>query len=315
MAKTWTDDEIRILEENYRSMTDTQISTLLGTHPTSGVKTKRQELGLTKDKAHRKYSFDDVIDAFSKTDYILLSDKNDYINAAENTLRYLCPKHIDKGELKISLGHLLDGRGCYFCGREVTEQAHILSSDQINKECKQICESKGFLYQGFERIDGKIYILYICPKHTDAGIQYMTKGNMNRPNIVGCPYCMDTKKYKFSKGEQEIEKYLVNQNIPYLRQYIFNDCKDINYLPFDFYLPTLNKCIEYDGQHHYKPVTFNGISIEEAEMNHKATIKHDKIKDKYCQSKNIELLRIPYYEFDNIFQLLQDFIFNERKIA
>ena len=315
MAKTWTNDEIRILEENYRSMTDAQISTLLGTHPTSGVKTKRQELGLIKDKAHRKYSFDDVIDAFSKTDYILLSDKNDYINAAENTLRYLCPKHIDKGELKISLGHLLDGRGCYFCGREVTEQAHILSSDQINKECKQICESKGFLYQGFERIDGKIYILYICPKHTDAGIQYMTKVNMNRPNIVGCPYCMDTKKYKFSKGEQEIEKYLINQNIPYLRQYIFNDCKDINYLPFDFYLPTLNKCIEYDGQHHYKPVTFNGISIEEAEMNHKATIKHDKIKDKYCQSKNIELLRIPYYEFDNIFQLLQDFIFNERKIA
>lgn len=315
MRNVWKDEEIEIIKNNYQNKTDKEISDLLKTRSSSAVKSKRQELGLEKDKSHRKYTFDDVIKAFNQTDYILLSDEDDYINAAENTLRYLCPRHLDKGELFISLGHLLDGRGCYYCGREVTEEAHRKPKDLLEEECRQLCLSKGFVYCGYGYRNKKITIYYICPKHKEAGIQFMTKGNMNRSNIVGCPFCMDTKKYKFSKGEQEIERVLTENNITYIRQYRFHDCIDIHCLPFDFYLPDLNKCIEFDGQHHFKPVTFNGISQEQAEINHQLTRWHDEIKDNYCRDNHIGLLRIPYNEYQNIQQYIIEFIYDRKEIA
>ena len=77
---------------------------------------------------------------------------------------------------------------------------------------------------------------------------------------------------------------------------------------FDYYLPHMNKCIEFDGQHHYFPVNFNGISDEEALENYKTVIKHDKIKDDYCKENNIDLLIIPYYEFKNIETLEKDLV-------
>ena len=91
-------------------------------------------------------------------------------------------------------------------------------------------------------------------------------------------------------------------------QYTFNDCRDTNMLPFDYYLPKLNKCIEYDGQHHYFPVTFNGIPYEQADIKHQITLKHDNIKNDFCKKNNIELLRIPYFEFKNIETLVRDFV-------
>lgn len=292
-------------------MTDSEIAIVLH-RSASGIKSKRQEIGLQKDKAHRKYSFNDVIQEFKKTNYILVSTSDDYIDSATNSLKYICPKHQDKGIQTISLGHLQSGRGCYFCGREITEEAHRLSNTTVEEQCLQLCSSKGFIYQGFKRKNKKIFIKYICPKHQEVGVQYMQKGNMNRDNIIGCPYCFDTKKYKFSKGEKKIENILDRLNIVNIKQYTFDDCRDIKMLPFDFYLPLYNKIIEYDGQHHYYPVQFNGISLEEAIINHKNTIKHDLIKNSYCQNNGIDILRIPYYEYNNIETLVLDFL--ERKI-
>lgn len=33
----------------------------------------------------------------------------------------------------------------------------------------------------------------------------------------------------------------------FIIQHKFKNCRDIRPLPFDFYLPKLNTCIEYDG--------------------------------------------------------------------
>ena len=43
-----------------------------------------------------------------------------------------------------------------------------------------------------------------------------------------CPICNE------SKGEGNIYKILLNKNVTFERQYIFNDCRDKNPLPFDF---------------------------------------------------------------------------------
>ena len=303
---TWLQEELDFIRENYLKMSDRELSEYFGTHTETSVATKRKRMKLIRSK--RKYNFQDVIDEFKKTDYILLSTEEEYIDAATNSLRYLCPRHLDKGELTISLGHLQSGRGCYYCGREVTEKCHIIDPNVNENECRKMCEKKGFVYIGNYKEDGRIYIQYICCKHQEAGIQVMQKGNMNRNNIQGCPYCFDTKKFVFSKGEKAIEQVLQESNIIYLPQYTFSDCRDKNLLPFDFYLPELNKCIEYDGQHHFYPVAFNGIPEEKAKDNHLTTIRHDKIKNQYCKNNNIELLRIPYYDFKNIDVMVRDFL-------
>ena len=58
--------------------------------------------------------------------------------------------------------------------------------------------------------------------------------------------------------------------------------------------------IEYDGPHHFYPVCFGGMSEELAIEAFKQTQINDKIRNLYCLDNNIPLLRIPYWEFDNI---------------
>ena len=64
--------------------------------------------------------------------------------------------------------------------------------------------------------------------------------------------------------------------------------KDKRKLPFDFYLPGLNTCIEYDGRQHFE--LKNGFWGGEKSL--KLTQKHDKIKNLYCKENKIKLLRI-----------------------
>ena len=300
----WSQDEIEFIKNNYLKMSDFVLSQFLVNHSEISIATKRKRMDLIRSK--KKYNFQDIKKAFAKTDYILVSDDKDYVDMATKSIKYICPKHKEIGIQVISPGHFLNGEGCRICGREKSDSARRIDLDNYTKG-KIICESKGFEYVDTIRKDQKgIYIKFICPKHRNVGIQEMKLGNMKRDNIKGCKYCLDTKKFKYSKGELEIKSFLDNHNISYIAQYEFPDCKDILLLPFDFFLPVHNVCIEYDGQHHFKPVCFNGISKEEAELNHEATIKHDRIKTQYCVDNNIGLIRIPYYNFKMIDKILND---------
>lgn len=75
---------------------------------------------------------------------------------------------------------------------------------------------------------------------------------------------------------------------------------------FDFYLPDYNLMIEYDGEHHYNPVTYGTLTDEEAENNLERRQKFDRIKDNYCYRNNINLLRIPYWEKRNIEEIIDN---------
>src|SRR5699024_7815967 len=67
----------------------------------------------------------------------------------------------------------------------------------------------------------------------------------------------------------------------------FKDCRDKNTLPFDFYIPTLNSCVEFDGKQHFEPVDYFG-----GEKALKEVKRRDGIKTKYCKEKERKLLRI-----------------------
>jgi hypothetical protein len=89
--------------------------------------------------------------------------------------------------------------------------------------------------------------------------------------------------------EQYIETILKDSAINYTPQYTFDDCKNVYKLPFDFYLPEYNICIEYDGEQHFRPVEWFGG--EEGFIKRR---KNDYIKTMYCLDNNIQLIRIPY---------------------
>ena len=120
-------------------------------------------------------------------------------------------------------------------------------------------------------------------------------------NGSGCPQCYET------NGERRIRLWLEKHNIPYNFQETFNDCKDKRLLPFDFYLPTYNTIIEYDGEGHFKSIDFSGDGKESADKQFILTQKHDNIKNEYCKNNDIKLLRIPY--FKNIEEELNNFLF------
>ena len=114
----------------------------------------------------------------------------------------------------------------------------------------------------------------------------------------GCPYC------HVSKGEKRVAEYLSAKKIDFVRDKKFEECKHKKHLRFDFFLPLQNVAIEYDGQHHFGPVRFGNQSESQANENYELQKLKDQIKDSFCESNHIELLRIPYTEYDNILHIL-----------
>ena len=92
-------------------------------------------------------------------------------------------------------------------------------------------------------------------------------------------------------------------------QYRFNDCRKHIPLPFDFFLPKQNLCIEYDGEGHYIPINRNYNNEKSAEDILNDIKDRDNIKTTYCCINHIDLLRIPYWEFNNIENILKNKLF------
>ncbi|MDM0587719.1 hypothetical protein QTH25_13160 [Clostridium perfringens] len=119
----------------------------------------------------------------------------------------------------------------------------------------------------------------------------------------GCPVC------NASKGEKEIREYLKKNNIEFKREYRFEDCKYKQLLPFDFYISNYNLCIEFDGRQHFESFEFYG-----GEQEFKLTQIRDEIKNNYCKDNGVKLIRIPYWELDNIERILDEEFDRLRKL-
>lgn len=115
---------------------------------------------------------------------------------------------------------------------------------------------------------------------------------------------------KFSKGEYKIGKILQSNNIKYSSQYMFDDCKNVNSLRFDFAIfdknNTLKYLIEYDGEQHFRSVEYWG-----GDDYFNYTKLNDQIKNNYCKEKSIGLYRIPYWKFNEIEEILNKLIKNQ----
>ena len=64
--------------------------------------------------------------------------------------------------------------------------------------------------------------------------------------------------------------------------------------------------IEYDGEGHYQPIRRGSMTEIQALDQLELVKKHDSIKNSFCKNNNIKLLRIPYWEQDNLEYFLFD---------
>ena len=98
--------------------------------------------------------------------------------------------------------------------------------------------------------------------------------------------------YHRSIGALNILNILQENNIDFIEEYTFIDLPKSR---FDFAIienKQVVRLVEFDGEQHFKNIEkWGGLELQQ---------KRDNIKNKYALENNIPLVRIPYWERDNI---------------
>jgi len=196
-----------------------------------------------------------------------------YLNSRKK-LKIKCNIH---GYFQLLPCQHLRGEGCKIC--KIDKDINNNRNKFIQKS--NLVHSNKYIYDNINYKNNKSYINIICKIHG----QFKQRPDNHLNNVNGCPKC------SLSKNERIIESFLIKNNINYKTQYSFENCKLKLKLRFDFYLPDINTCIEFNGIQHYKPVEYFG-GIKTLEYN----LKKDLIKENYCNKNNIKLILIKYFE-------------------
>lgn len=208
-----------------------------------------------------------------------------------------CPKGDDHVWKTYVYLRALHNTGCPCCaGRKiVTSNCLATTHPSIAKEWHPTKNNYLTPYQvtGFSNK----YAWFQCLENKDhvwrTKIYVRTKG-------CGCPIC------SLSKGEKAVEQVLITNDIMYEKQYKFSDCLYKRRLPFDFAILKGNEAIgliEFQGRQHYEEIGYfsNGGG-------HKTVVIRDKIKKDYCLKKGLPLLVVPYWQFNEIENIVESFI-------
>ena len=208
-----------------------------------------------------------------KYDYSLV----DYKGAVEK-VKIICPKS-GHGIFEQEPSNHLDGQGCPICGSERSILLRTSRTSYFIEKAKKVHGNKyDYSLVDYKNAIKKVKIICTIPWH---GIFEQTP--TNHLDGQGCPICQE------SKGERKVKNILIDYNIEYETQRKFDECRATKKLPFDFYLPDYNICVEYDGLQHFEPVKrFGGDEkyIKQKEL--------DIIKTNFCLNNKIPLIRIKY---------------------
>lgn len=203
----------------------------------------------------------------------------------QSSKNYTTIKHVVCGNKATVVGSYFDWRskiGCAKCSNMIVhdkDRVEMLLEDKFGTE---------YILLSNEVKNNRDIITIL---HNECGKEFETISNKIINQGSTCPYCNK----QGSKGELKIEKILKINNIEFIREYAFDDCRHRRVLFFDFAIFDSNNSllglIEFDGKQHFEPIEFFG-GIDGYEL----TKLRDEIKNKYCKSRNIPLLRIPYFK-------------------
>ena len=176
----------------------------------------------------------------------------------------------------------LSGRGCKKCSSKKSNGFwKRLTLEDYIKECN-IIHNNFYDYSKSMYINERSLIEVICPIHGSFWINAR-----NHKKGSGCPHC---KKSLNSKGEQKLLEFFKDEK-DIIPQWKHKDCKNINPLPFDLYVPKYNLLIEYQGWQHY-----NIGSWGSTEEDLKERQRLDKLKKDWAINNGYNFLEIRYDE-------------------
>lgn len=193
--------------------------------------------------------------------------------------------------------------------RQCNECGKINQFINTTKTHEEFCQELFIKYKDEYTVLGKYKTdkEYILIQHNKCGHKWdITPNSILKQKR--CPNCFKQQNFIH---EGIARNFLCMNNIYFIDEYKNINCRDKRLLKFDFAIfnnieKTDLYCIfEIDGRQHFEPVNFGGISDEKALENFKITQYHDSIKNKYCEDNGIRLIRIPYWDFNKIEEILK----------
>jgi len=215
----------------------------------------------------------------------------------------------------------LRGERCPKCGKKNMAIKNTKTDEYFKEEIYSLFGDDFTILGKYIKDNQKILVRHNKCNHE----WYVSPHNLLQGS--GCPKC------KESKGEKIIQNILIKKGFIKINNKDYNKLDNVfknNYyyfipqkkfdglkglkngnLSYDFYLPNLkyNLLIEYDGRYHFEPIKKNKYEpLVYAEERLRYQQEHDRRKDEYAKNNNIILLRIPYWNFGKIEEILDDYL-------
>ena len=249
-------------------------------------------------KRHTKHVHDKIKD--------IKCDKCEYACATTNQL---------KAHVKAVHDRLKD-KNCGLCGLSFSFQGsldrHITAiHTKFKKYVCTVCDSK--FCTNFEL---KLHIKKVHQKIRDikcAICDYATSTKSHLARHMRNVHERPQMDKKMSLGEYAIYTFLSKHNITFENEKKFDDLLSSkgNKLRYDYALPHNNtyKLIEFDGAQHFRKVKWNSTNTEQQVTDkYNYIVECDRKKDDYAQQHNYPLLRIKYTDFNNVDNILTEFL-------
>lgn len=206
-----------------------------------------------------------------------------YVNA-RTKIKFICPVH---GIVEQNPLQHLRGIGCPLCdddSQKMTTEDFIRKAREVHRDLYD------YSLVEYTTRDRKVKI--ICKKH---GVFEQQAGN----HLSGyhCPYCAT------SRGEIKVKYWLQDNGVGFKWQHTLrrkNKEKGLTKIIIDFYIKDAKTVIEYNGQQHYEPVDIYGGKEQFAKQ-----LERDKEVERICKQRKLNLLIIPYTDYDRIGEILK----------
>ena len=216
-----------------------------------------------------------------------------YINA-HTPLKVFCREHQDYFQTNY-MRHITAKRGCFLCANRQRSRNRRYGYPKFLKEAKEIHGEK-YIYQAdlfYKSVNTKFPVF--CKRHERI---FQTSYALHIYEKCGCPDCGRN----ISKGERVIKEYFIINNIEFVEQYRPPGLKHTRQLSIDFYLPTVDLLIEYQGEQHFKPSGIHGGIASLLPQ-----LRRDQIKRKFAYDNNIELMTLEKYQLKDLASIFKKF--------
>ena len=237
---------------------------------------------------------------YSKTELKYIKNGNCPRKLVSNkNITIICPEH---GEFQQDLYWHLAGYGCPSCANKGRYLKNAKTTEQFIKDAKKIHGDK-YDYTLSKYVNRATLIKIVCPIHGE-----FEQLPMNHLAGKGCFLCG---KGTTQNNENRV-KYILSHHFPDLEIIQgYRDKKIFGRQHLDFYIPSLNIAIEYQGPQHFERVEY----LEDYRHNYNHTHELDEIKFNKCKSLGIQLLYFTFnkkYEnvkfFDKVYTNIDDIV-------